>query len=232
MTLARTITYSDTRFMAHSGDCLVVTDDLWLTGPMPIPRTCNECGAEASELRSACIEERAMVFAMGHHARIKQRRKYTNEPYINHPEAVAELVRSVPHTEEQLAAAWCHDTVEDTGATLDDVRRELGDHVASLVEMLTDVSKPEDGNRAVRKALDLEHIAKASTEAKTIKLADLINNSESILDHDPDFARVYLEEKARLLEVLRDGDHTLHTMAVRIVAAGRAKLRAEGGRNG
>jgi hypothetical protein len=79
--------------------------------------------------------------------------------------------------------------------------------------MLTDVSRPEDGNRAARKAIDLAHTAKASPAAKTIKLADLIDNTRSIVERDPDFAKVYLQEKARLLEVLQEGDPTLMAMA-------------------
>lgn len=146
-----------------------------------------------------------------------QTRKYTGEPYITHPAAVVALVQSVPHTPEMIAAAWLHDTVEDTDTTLDDVRAEFGDAVADLVEMLTDVSRPEDGNRAARKALDREHIAKASPDAKTVKLADLIDNSRSIMAHDPQFARVYLAEKRLLLDVLTEGDPTLYAMARRIV---------------
>lgn len=176
----------------------------------------------ATDLAESALELRAQLFAANYHA--GQERKYTGEPYIRHPEAVAAIVRSVPHTQEQIAAAWLHDTVEDTSATLDDVRREFGEDVASMVEMLTDASKPSDGNRAVRKALDLVHTAKASPAAKTVKLADLINNSESIVKYDRDFARVYIEEKARLLEVLRDGDPTLHAMATQIVTLARRTL--------
>lgn len=52
------------------------------------------------------MEQRAREFAEAAHARIDQRRKYTGEPYIAHPAAVVELVRSVPHTDEMIAAAW------------------------------------------------------------------------------------------------------------------------------
>jgi hypothetical protein len=89
--------------------------------------------------------------------------------------------------------------------------------VACLVEMLTDVSKPEDGNRATRKAMDREHTANASSQAKTIKLADLIDNTHSIVEHDPDFARVYMREKTRLLQVLSEGDPTLYRKATDLV---------------
>ncbi|VDZ55823.1 bifunctional (p)ppGpp synthetase II/ guanosine-3',5'-bis pyrophosphate 3'-pyrophosphohydrolase [Serratia odorifera] len=63
---------------------------------------------------SSTLVERARRYATKAHAAIDQRRKYTNAPYIVHPQAVVEIVRSVPHTDEMLAAAWLHDTVEDT----------------------------------------------------------------------------------------------------------------------
>jgi len=163
------------------------------------------------------MEERAKEFAAKAHAAIDQRRKYSGEPYIAHPAAVVDLVRSVPHTEAMICAAWLHDTVEDTPTTLADVEREFGAEVAALVEQLTDVSRTEDGNRKIRKAIDREHTAKASPEAKTIKLADLIDNTRSIVERDPAFAKVYLAEKTLLLEVLRDGDATLWAMAAAMV---------------
>jgi hypothetical protein len=85
-----------------------------------------------------------------------------------------------------------------------------------LVEQLTDVSRPEDGNRAKRKAIDRAHTAKASPEAKTIKLADLIDNTRSIVELDPGFAKIYLVEKVLLLEVLQEGDAGLWEMARRM----------------
>lgn len=159
------------------------------------------------------MEERAKDFATRYHASIDHKRKYTDEPYIAHPAAVVELVRSAPHTESMVCAAWLHDTVEDTPCTLDEIERVFGFEVATLVEMLTDVSKPGDGNRAVRKEIDRAHTAKASPQAKTIKLADLIDNTHSIVERDPAFAKVYLAEKALLLEVLREGDAALWEMA-------------------
>jgi (p)ppGpp synthase/HD superfamily hydrolase len=143
-----------------------------------------------------------------------QVRKYTGEAYFLHPRAVAAIVAALSDaTEAMICAAWLHDTVEDTDCTLDDVRAMCGDEVAVLVEMLTDPSKPEDGNRSARKAIDLLHTAMASPAAKTIKLADLIDNTKSIVAHDPEFAKVYLEEKRKLLEVLKDGDTGLWKIA-------------------
>jgi hypothetical protein len=85
----------------------------------------------------------------------------------------------------------------------------FGIDIATLVGWLTDVSKPEDGNRAHRKAIDRPHSAEAPAEAQTVKLADLISNSRSIVAHDPAFAKTYLEEKRLLLAVMTKGDPTL-----------------------
>jgi (p)ppGpp synthase/HD superfamily hydrolase len=116
-----------------------------------------------------------------------------------------------------VAAAWLHDVVEDTGVTIETIRAEFGTEVAELVGWLTDVSKPEDGNRATRKAVDRAHTAEAPAEAQTIKLADLISNSKSIMEHDPAFAKTYLEEKRLLLAVMTKGDPGLHAEASRYV---------------
>lgn len=163
------------------------------------------------------LEQRAREFAARHHGSIDHRRKYTGDPYITHPAAVVEIVRKVPHTEAMLAAAWLHDTVEDTPVTLAEIEQKFGAEVAALVEHLTDISTLADGNREKRKAIDRAHTAMGSPEAKTIKLADLIDNTHSIVAHDLVFARVYLAEKALLLEVLREGDTTLWATAAALV---------------
>lgn len=153
------------------------------------------------------IVQKAQVFAIAAHAAVGQKRKYTGEPYIVHPAEVARMVAAVPGaTEDMVAAAWLHDVVEDTGVTSTDIHLNFGPEIATLVGWLTDVSRPEDGNRARRKAIDREHTAQAPAEAQTIKLADLISNSKSIMQHDPEFAKVYLEEKRMLLEVMTRGD--------------------------
>ena len=153
------------------------------------------------------IIEKAEQFAVQAHG--PQKRKYSGEPYIVHPIEVSQIVRTVPHTNAMVAAAILHDVIEDTEATYDDVVVNFGVIIADLVNELTDVSKPEDGNRAVRKALDRAHLAKASADAQTIKLADIISNSKDIKENDPSFAKVYIPEMKALLEVLDKGDSEL-----------------------
>lgn len=161
------------------------------------------------------MEKRAMSFSFERHS--GQRRKYTGFPYITHPSAVAELVRMVEHTEEMLAAAWLHDVVEDTRTTLKEVGSLFGPDVLEMVGYLTNVSVPEDGNRRTRKDIDLKHLSSSTPRTKTIKLADIIDNCRSILEHDEKFAKVYIREKVRALGFLRDGDKWLYTIACGIV---------------
>ena len=161
------------------------------------------------------MESKAREFAFFYHNKINHVRKYTGEPYTVHLASVVEIVRSVPHTEEMICAAWLHDVVEDTTATHQDVFMNFGIRIASLVEQLTDVSKLSDGNRAIRKEIDRQHLAKASPKAKTVKLADIIDNTVSITQYDPGFAKIFLAEKAKLMEVLTEGDATLYQLALK-----------------
>jgi hypothetical protein len=153
---------------------------------------------------------RARQFATRAHRRIDHRRKYDERPYEVHLKSVAQLVAAVTDDPETIAAAWLHDTVEDTEVTIDEIRDRFGTGVAELVSDLTDVSRPGDGNRAARKAIDRAHTARASPRAKTVKLADLLDNFRDIRRGDPRFARVFADEARSLLEVLRDGDSRLH----------------------
>ena len=171
------------------------------------------------------LVRRAFAFAKAAHEAVGQLRKYTSDPYIVHPTEVADIVQTVAHTEVMVAAALLHDTVEDTDASMDEIRRLFGHEVADLVEMLTDVSVPTDGNRAVRKAIDRAHTARASAAGKTIKLADLISNTQSIVANDPGFARIYLREKASLMDVLREGDPVLWASANRLLQEGLRTLK-------
>lgn len=174
---------------------------------------------------------RAMRFAKEIHQRIDHRRKYSNQPYSVHLEQVAKIVATVADDQEMVASAWLHDVVEDTPATLDDIEHEFGASVAQLVRELTDISKPADGNREVRKAIDREHLSKASGRAQTIKLADLIDNCKDITKNDTRFSRVYLNEMKALLAVLTKADERLMRRAQRTMAEGLACINSQADSN-
>lgn len=169
-------------------------------------------------------EQLAMYFAIAAHEAIQQKRKYTGESYWKHCESVAFNVKENGGTEDMVCAAWMHDTVEDANIELYLIENLFGKKVADLVSGLTDVSKPEDGNRATRKAIDRAHTAEQSAECKTIKLCDLIDNAGSILQYDKDFGKVYIKEKELLLEVLKEGDKYLWNVANDIVQEAKIEL--------
>lgn len=156
----------------------------------------------------------AMMFAREVHK--DQRRKYTGNPYVDHLAEVAGIAMTVGwhhydvHPDEVMATCWLHDCVEDQGVSLGLIEEEFGIKVALGVSGLSDL---EPGNRAERKAASRERLSKCSGWIQTIKCADLISNTSSIVLHDPKFAVTYLEEKRLLLAVLTKADPALHALA-------------------
>lgn len=159
----------------------------------------------------------AAAFAEQAHASIDQRRKYSGEPYIVHPRAVAELVAQHTDDPATIAAAWLHDVVEDTPVTIEQITERFGPDIAGLVSDLTNRSTKSDGNRKQRKAIDREHSAKADPRAKTVKLADIINNLSDLMDQDPGYAKVYVREKELQIQVLTEGHSELFRMAEELI---------------
>lgn len=148
------------------------------------------------------LVHRAQVFATIAHGEIGQMRKYSDDPYIVHPVRVAATVADYGGTNAMISAAFLHDTVEDTLVTMDEIQHLFGSDIAVIVEGLTDVSLPEDGNRAVRKTIDRQHSAAATFEAQFVKCADIIDNSSDISAMDPSFWKVYKAEMLLLLEAM------------------------------
>ncbi len=159
------------------------------------------------------LTEKALKFATAAHA--GQYRKYTGEEYINHPIRVADIVSTVSgFTENMFAAALLHDVVEDCDVSLNTLAVEFDYPVASLVFSLTDPKS--DKNRAARCMEARVRLAGAHWAAQTIKLADLIDNTTSIKEHDPKFWATYRVEKLMLLGAMSNGDQTLWDKAFRL----------------
>lgn len=182
---------------------------------------------------------RAKSLAHWAHDSIGQVRKYTGEPYWVHTDRVAILVDDHGGTDAMIAAAHLHDVLEDVEPEL--IKRgmkEYSDHfrvalaefpsevrnmVVELTHEFTQEKYPKL-NRAQRKKLEADRLALVSRNSKTIKLADLIDNSDSIVKHDIGFARTYLREKEYLLGVLREGEPRLLAQAERILRESLDKL--------
>ncbi len=134
-----------------------------------------------------------------------QTRKYTGEIYWFHPHAVAQIIEKSGGTVAMIQAAYLHDILEDTDTNFEELRDEFGIEVAHLVWELTDVfthAAYPAFCRATRKKWECQRLADIHPDAKKIKLADIADNTKSIVEHDPKFAIVYLREKADMLEVL------------------------------
>jgi hypothetical protein len=150
-------------------------------------------------------------------AHLHQVRKYTGEPYITHPVAVATILEDYKKTCKvdinMQVAALLHDTIEDTCVTLDDIVELFGIDVAYLVDGLTDPSSQipelEQKNRVTRKLADGIHTSNGDDRIKLIKSADRLHNLGSIIQHGkPDYVRTYIEETRKLVAYIGDNPIT------------------------
>lgn len=141
-----------------------------------------------------------------------QTRKYTGAPYITHPIRVAGRVAIRPDaTEIMVAAAFLHDVLEDTPITQMQMAAALGpqgDPVTMLVIQLTNASKSLKAPRKERKRMDVEYLAKASHEAKIIKMIDRIDNLQE-MDPKDAFGVLYSQESLELVNAIGDADPAL-----------------------
>jgi (p)ppGpp synthase/HD superfamily hydrolase len=152
--------------------------------------------------------EKIIAIAHALFQRNNVKRKYSRDSYIVHPiRVMCILIYHGIDDYDVLCAAILHDTIEDCNLShreVIDLFKTIDDNIMDLVFELTDVSKPEDGNIDARKAIDCEHLRKASFEAKLIKCADMIDNLSDIFEHDKDFARAYLPEAANKIEAMAE----------------------------
>jgi len=160
-----------------------------------------------------------------------QQRKYTPDPYIVHPVRVMEICSRYTKDTAVLAAALLHDVLEDTPVSKGEMYAflctimedpEAARTIGYVIE-LTDVYIKKDfpqWNRRQRKEKENIRMAAISSEAQTVKYADIIDNSLEIPVHDPGFARVFLYECRTLLKNMERGDASLRTKAFEMVEEG------------
>ena len=125
--------------------------------------------------------DRAIMFAVKAHAGTERRGK--GFPYIVHPLEAVSIVATITSDQELLAAAALHDTVEDTDVTVDQIRTEFGDRVASLVSTETDVvfdDRSEEDSWHDRKQAAIDRLAAVSRDAKIVAIGDKLSNMRAI----------------------------------------------------
>ena len=114
----------------------------------------------------------------------EQVRKGNGSPYIAHLLAVASLVVENGGSEDEAIAALLHDAVEDQGGlrTLQKIRSEFGDNVASIVAECSDSFETPRPPWRGRKEAYIASIPEKSASAKTVSLADAIHNAQALLN--------------------------------------------------
>jgi len=165
-----------------------------------------------------------------------QQRKYAEERYIEHPLRVMRICKSYGYPLPVLAAAILHDVLEDTDTTPKQVKEFLAtlmnerdaSHTLALVTELTDVYTKHQYprvNRRRRKAMEATRMEIISAEAQTIKYADIIDNVKEIVEHDPDFAAVFLRECRMLVQGMKKGNTNMREKTIEVLKKEMKRLR-------
>jgi myo-inositol-1(or 4)-monophosphatase len=135
----------------------------------------------ANKPLDTALLDRAIVFALRAHAGTERRGK--GFPYIVHPLEAVTIVATMTSDQELLAAAALHDTVEDTDVTIDQIRAEFGDRIASLVAADSDIPVQDmnaEDSWYVRKQAAIDRIAASSHDAKIVAMGDKLSNMRAI----------------------------------------------------
>jgi GTP diphosphokinase / guanosine-3',5'-bis(diphosphate) 3'-diphosphatase len=179
--------------VSERGSELVVTQDRRPSRPArldlsePQRRLLNDLFAivsehaadSAVEIDRARVQE-AFVFACEHHA--AQRRK-SGEDFIVHPVGVARICAGMRLDTETLCAALLHDTVEDTSASIEEVRERFGEEIAQIVDGVTKLTGISFQSHDEAQAENYRKMMVAmATDVRVIliKLADRLHNMRTI----------------------------------------------------
>ena len=163
--------------------------------------------------------DRAIVFAVRAHAGTERRGK--GFPYIVHPMEAVEIVATMTPDQELLAAAALHDTVEDTDVTVEQIRAEFGNRVATLVASESEdkdcgCSKAESWH--ARKLAAIERLTNASLDSKIVAMGDKLSNMRAI-------ARDYAIQGDQLWNLFNVKDRQEHEWHYRGLADALSELR-------
>lgn len=162
--------------------------------------------------------DRAIIFAVRAHAGTERRGK--GFPYIVHPMEAVEIVATMTSDQELLAAAALHDTVEDTYVTIEQIRTEFGERVASFVAVESDEPhqrRDSVENWRARKQAAIDRIASASHDAKIVALGDKLSNMRAI-------ARDYAQQGDALWDLFHAKDPKDHEWHYRGLADALSEL--------
>ena len=139
-------------------------------------------------------------------------KRWTNEEYYVHPVNVAKIVISLGMDSQSIAASLLHDVVEDTDATLDDIKRLFGEEVALIVDGVTKIGKISINSKEQAQAESLRKMLIAmgkDIRVIIIKLADRLHNMRT-LDAIPEY-----KQRDKSLETLEIYAPIAHRLGIR-----------------
>jgi len=128
------------------------------------------------------IEKIKHAFRFAEKAHINQKRA-SGEAYITHPLQVANILAELKLDGPTITTALLHDTIEDTGATFEDVKKLFGDEIAELVEGVTKLSRLEDKSKELTLAENFRKLILATSKdirVLLVKLADRLHNMRTL----------------------------------------------------
>jgi (p)ppGpp synthase/HD superfamily hydrolase len=181
------------------------------------------------KLEDARLVTRAVGFAAERHT--DQRRKGLRQrPYFNHLAEVADLLSEATEGSDAvlIAAAFLHDTIEDTQTAIDELRALFGEDIASLVlEVTDDKSLPKQE----RKRLQIVMTPKKSRRAKLLKIADATSNVRTLTfdpptDWDSDRMLDYVDWAEQVISHCRGLNPALERAFDIAAAEARAAIKA------
>ncbi|GAA3645312.1 RelA/SpoT family protein [Microbacterium marinilacus] len=156
------------------------------------------------------VIERAYAVADEKH---RGQKRQSGEPYITHPLAVAQILAELGLGPRAIAAALLHDTVEDTGYPLDELRAEFGDEVALLVDGVTKLDKVKYGESAQAETVRKMIVAMSKDiRVLVIKLADRLHNARTWGFVPPEKAK---KKATETLEIYAPLAHRLGIQAIK-----------------
>jgi GTP diphosphokinase / guanosine-3',5'-bis(diphosphate) 3'-diphosphatase len=123
---------------------------------------------------------KAYDFAVKAH---ENQKRHSGDPYSNHPIAVANILTELKLDSATIATGLLHDTIEDTHATYETIKKEFGQEVADLVEGVTKISEFENQAGSISKAENFRKLILATSKdirVLLVKLADRLHNMRTI----------------------------------------------------
>ncbi|WP_413287889.1 RelA/SpoT family protein [Bdellovibrio sp. HCB337] len=126
------------------------------------------------------VIEKAYYFSeKAHEGQIRR----SGEPYISHPLSVAGILADLHLDLDSIATGLLHDTVEDTHATLEDIRREFGDAIAQLVDGVTKIGQMKFKNSYEKQGENIRKMIVAmgrDVRVLLVKLCDRLHNMRTM----------------------------------------------------